>query len=165
MNKNDTQIRRYSEQDIPVLIPMIERTVPTLPHYKNVKMERSRIKFLLDQHVHDESAYMVYVLTNKRGEIVGYIAAWCVTLLVSWDKTTGDIFLWIEPEHRTIQNVLKLMRAYVDWGKRRGATLIQATHTSGYRPEEMAEFLSKYCGFELVGYVYHLRVSHTGAKS
>jgi len=151
-----TEIRRYTVEDIPTLVQIVMDEVPKLPHYKTVKLAPDRIKFLLDNSAKDESAFCTYVMTADN-EIVGGIAAYCVTQLLSWDKSTGDIFLFIDPKHRTIDNVVSLIAAYVDWAKRRKATLIQATHTSGYRSEAMTELLKRRCGFEVVGTLYRIQ--------
>lgn len=156
-SKSEVQIRRYTSEDIPSLVDIAVQEIPKLPHYETIKVEPTRIRFLLENSARDESAFAVNVMINPRNQIVGAIASYCVTQLVSWDKSTGDIFLFIEPEWRTIDNAVSLISAYVNWAKRRGAALIQATHTSGYRGKEMDALLRRKCGFEVVGTLYRIQ--------
>lgn len=156
-SKNDTTVRRYTSEDIDALIEIAMHEVPKLPHYANVKVEPTRIRFLLENSSRDESAFTILVLTNLKGKIVGGIAAYCVTQMLSWDKSTGDIFLFVDPEWRTPENVVSLMAAYVHWARRREATLIQSSHTSGYRGKEFEELLKRKCGFEVVGTLYRIK--------
>jgi GNAT superfamily N-acetyltransferase len=157
MTSNDTNIRRYTSADIPALVDIAMQEIPKLPHYETIKVDATRVKFLLENSAKDESAYTVYVMTNGQGKIVGAIAAYCVTQLISWDKSTGDIFLFIDPEWRSLKRAVDLIAAYVNWARRRGATLIQATHTSGYRGKEMDALLRRKCGFEVVGTLYRIQ--------
>ena len=156
VRRNNTFIRKYTEADIEQLLEMGVREIPKLPNYANVNVDRDRLKFLLTNNVRDESGFMVRILIAPDGSIVGGIAAYCVTQILSWDKSTGDIFLFIDPKWRSLQNAVDLITSYVIWAKERGATLIQATHTSGYRGPEMDELLRKHCGFQVVGTLYRI---------
>lgn len=154
MDKNNTTVRKYAIEDIDALLSIAMEEIPKLEHYKGIKVDRERVGFLLRNNVKDESAFMLSVLVGD-GQVVGGISAYCVTQLLSQDKTTSDIFMFIIPEWRTLQNAVKLIASYVDWGKRRKATIIRATQTSGYRTDEFDVLLKKYCKFVPIGKVYN----------
>lgn len=156
IDKNKTRIRRYLEKDIDMLVNKLCEEVPKLPHYKGIAVDADRIRFFLQNSTTDESAFMAHMLVNEDDVPIGGVAGYCVTSLLSWDKFTGDIFLYVLPEWRSLFNVIKLINTYKEWGKRRGAKIIQATHTGGYRSDAMDTLLQKQ-GFERVGILYHLR--------
>jgi hypothetical protein len=156
-DRNAVVCRPYTYGDIPKIVETVVREVPNLPHYRGIKVDPARVQFLLENSVGKETDFMARVLCDSHGEVVGGIAAYCVTQLLSWDKVTGDVFLYIEPgEHRSIINALKLIREYAYWGKAQGASIIQATHTAGYRGDAMNWLLSR-AGFEKVGTLFHYR--------
>lgn len=156
IDKNAVHVRRYLEKDIDLIVENIMEEVPKLPHYKNVAIDRARIKFLLHNAVNDEVSFMVRLLVNDDDEPVGGVAAYCVTGLLSWDKVCSDLFLFVKPEWRSLNNVVKLIDSYKTWAKQREAKIIGATHTGGIRSDAMDMLLIKN-GFERVGAVYYLK--------
>ena len=157
VDKNAVEVRRYTRDDFDAIIEMCMQEIPKLTNYETIKLEPSRIRFLMENSINDDSAFCLYVLVNLKGELVGAIAGYCVTQLISWDKATGDIFLFVHPTYRTIDNAVTLISAYVNWAKRRKAVLIQATLTSGYRSDAMSALLKKRCGFEIIGTLYRIK--------
>jgi hypothetical protein len=100
---------------------------------------------------------MCRVLVTPDDEVVGGVCGYCVTQLLSWDKMTGDIFLFIDPEWRSLPNVLKLMLAYKDWAIDCGATIISATQTGGYKQDQLGKLLERYGGYEPIGTIYYYK--------
>lgn len=156
MNKNNTLVRRYEMRDIGAICALGVQYIPELPNYKGISVDSSRIKFLLESNINNDGAYMVYVLVDQDDKIVGCIAAYCVTLLFSWEKVTNDIFLFITPEYRTTQNASELVQAYINWARARKVNLICASQASGYRDPLLRKFITSF-GFVEVGSLYHLR--------
>lgn len=153
---NETFIRRYTDEDIPLLVEAVAREVPQLPHYEGISVDPERIKFLLHNSCKDESAFMVALLCDSHTkQVVGGVGAYCVTMLLSNEKATNDIFLFIVPQWRSLTNAMKLIKAYKEWAHRRKAKIIGATHTGGYRSSAM-DALLKQAGFKPVGTLYHL---------
>lgn len=149
-------IRRYTADDIPRIIWLAKRYIPELPNYKGVTVHEDRVKFLLEQNTNNDGAILLNVLVNNTNQVVGCIAAYCVTLLFSWEQVTNDIFLFIEPEWRTTKNAKGLVETYIEWAKARKVSLICASQASGYRGPELERFIKSF-GFEEVGKLYHLR--------
>lgn len=149
-------IRRYTADDIPRIIYLAQLHIPELPNYKGVVVHEDRIKFLLEQNINNDSTIMLQVLVNSSNQVVGCIAAYCVTLLFSWEQVTNDIFLFIEPDWRTTKNAKALIETYIEWAKARKVRLICASQASGYRTPELERFI-KSCGFQEIGKLYHLK--------
>src|SRR5690606_35962423 len=105
IDKNNVHIRRYREDDIDLVVNVICQEVQKLPHYKGVKVDPARVRFILQNALNDESTFMVHLLCDSHtDEPIGGIAGYCVTQLLSWDKVTGDVFLFVKPEWRSMMN-------------------------------------------------------------
>lgn len=152
----DTKIRAYVLEDIPVLVEMCIRHLPTLPNYKGITIDPERVRFMLEHNMNNDASFMLRVLIDPHDNIVGCIAGYCVMLLFSRDLHCNDIIMFIEEQWRTQVNARKLMGVYIAWAKARKATIIGASQTSGYRSELMTRFITSF-GFEEIGKLYHLR--------
>lgn len=149
-------VRRYERGDIPKIVELVVNNIAVLPNYRDIKIEPSRIQFTLEHNETNDASIMLQLLIHiPTNEIVGLIAAYCNTSLISWDKIASDLFLLILPEHRTTLNATKLIRVYTEWARARKATMIFATQMSGYREDALSRFLVS-LGFEQVGYIYRL---------
>jgi GNAT superfamily N-acetyltransferase len=164
MKSENTTVRRYRADDIPLVIEICVREIPKLPNYKGVVVDPSRLKFLLDQNIGNDGFFMAWLLISPSGEIVGGIGAYCVTAAFSWDRVCNDMFFFIDPKWRTLPNAVKLMAAYRDWALARKATIIGATYTGGETNDRM-DRLIKMAGFEPIGKLYHLRPSYRAFDS
>lgn len=162
--KGDTHVRRYSETDIPKIVEIVTREIPKLPNYQNVVVDPSRVKYWLDNNINNDGYFMVFVLIDPHGDIVGGIGAYCVTLAFSWDRACNDMFFFIAPEWRSLPNAMKLIKAYKDWGLARKATIIGATVTGG-RKEDGMDRLLKMAGFEHLGNLYHYNQYNINRRS
>lgn len=150
-----TYIRPYKESEIPHIRDRIMTEVPKLPHYQGVNVDADRVTQVLRDGLKSQEMFNAWMLVNENEEIVGGGCGYCVTQLLSWDKITGDIFLYVEPEYRCIQNVVKIMLAYRDWGVARGATIIAATQTGGYKQEQLGKLMERFAGYVPVGTIYY----------
>lgn len=150
-------LRAAKPKDIPTILDRVCEEVPRLPHYKGVRVDRGRIEFFLNQNVlsGDESTFWMRVLVDPQDNVVGGAAGYCVTMLLSWEKMCSDVFLYVMPEWRSYGNVMKLISSYKKWAINRKATIIQATHTGGYRTEQMDRLL-KSAGFNPIGTIYYM---------
>ncbi len=154
IDKENTRVRRYRDSDIPRIIEILFEELPKMESQKHITLDEGRMKFLLEKSAKDESAFLINVLVNEKDEIVGGAGAYCVTHLLSWDKVTSDLFLFVDPNWRTMKNVAKIIGAYKDWAVRRGAKIIGASHTAGYRGNAF-DLLLQRNGGERVGAVYY----------
>lgn len=154
-------IRPYGLEDVEELADHVVRELPKLPNYLNVVPDRRRIEFLLTEN-YGSDIFMCSLLIHK-GQIAGGIAAMISKLVYSWDTSAQDLFMIVLHKHRTIHNAIQLVSAYRDWALEKNATLITASHTSGYRERGM-ELLLKRTGFKPAGALYHLHTDVTHNK-
>jgi hypothetical protein len=157
VGRDRTTIRCMRADDMTNVLDHIVTGVKELPHYKGVRIDRDRVEFLLKQQLtsKDESAFWIRLLVNEKDEPIGGAAAYCVTLLLSWEKMCNDVFLYVAPEWRTLGNVMKIINAYKKWALARKPAIIGASHTGGYKREAMDRLLNG-AGFREVGTLYYL---------
>lgn len=156
-NRQQLVVRKFEERDIPGLCGRVMVEVPKLPHYAGITVNAQRLEQVLRAGLISEDQFMCRVLSKPDGTLVGGVCGYCVTQLLSYDKMTGDIFLFIDPEWRSLPNVLKLMFAYRDWAIDRGATIISATQTGGYKQDQLGKLLQRYGGYEPIGTIYYYK--------
>ncbi len=156
IDKKNTTVRRYAERDIEFITNTVMEEVPKLPNYQGIKVDRARIKFLLQNSLTDESGFMAHLLVDKNDKPIGGVSAYCVTQLLSWDKVTCDIFLFVKDEYRTLPNAIKLIRTYKEWAIRRDAKIIMASQIGGHRSDAFDALLLKE-EFEPIGTLYRVR--------
>jgi hypothetical protein len=159
------KVRKYTEKDIPIIRGKVMVEVPKLPHYSGIKVDARRIDQLMYDGLKHEDRFMARVLVTPDDTIVGGVCGYCVTQLLSFDKMTGDIFLYIDPEWRNLPNVLKLMLAYRDWGIAQGATIISATQTGGYKQDVLGKLLERFGDYEPIGTIYYFKPKHPDAEA
>jgi GNAT superfamily N-acetyltransferase len=158
IKKNETTRRLATEDDVDYIVSTAMRVVPAMPHYKNVEMTREDTEIFVRMCLKRDDIYGVSVLCDSHtGKNIGFGMCYCVPLVFSKGKASHDIFLYIEPEWRTLQNAGKMYSAYKKWAKDLGASIIGASHTGGYESPAM-DVLLRRNGFERIGATYHARV-------
>ena len=154
---SQTTVRPYKEADISFIVGRVMVEVPKLPHYVGIKVERKRVEQVMHDGLNNPTQFMARMLWNDH-KIVGGVCGYCVTQLLSYDKMTGDIFLYIDPEYRSLTNVLKLMDAYKTWAIAQGATIIMATQTGGLKGEKLGRLLERFGGYKQIGGIYYYQI-------
>lgn len=158
-----THVRLYEHEDIPQIVQMLVRSIPLLPNYCMITPNPWKIEYALRNGISNGVAFGGWVLCDSHSNIQGCSGGWCVPSIMSDDLVADDIFMWIEPEHRSFVGASLLVQAYVDWAKANGAKLIRASHTGGSWAKGSREFalfdhLLKRLDFTDVGSVYHLNL-------
>jgi hypothetical protein len=129
-----------------------------MPHYKGVFMDKPTLSLWIEMCIDKKDTYAVSVLCDSHTDKpVGLGVCYCVPMIFSTQKASHDIFLYIEPEWRSMQNVGKMYFNYKKWAKEQGAIFIAASHTGGYESAAM-DVLLRRNGFERIGATYHARV-------
>lgn len=155
-NVDKTVLRRMTQADLPFVVDTLARILPTLPNYVGVKVNKLHLKYMLESNMNNDAHLAAWVLVNQEGIIKGGSAGYCVKLLFADDYLTGDVFLYVDEEYRTLSNAIRLIGAYKQWAISRDAKLITVSHTGGYRTELMDKLLQR-LDFKPVGALYHLR--------
>jgi hypothetical protein len=157
MKKNETTHRYATENDVEWIVDTALEVVPTMPHYRNVKMDRDVFTAFIRMCLSKPDTYAVSVLCDSHTDKpVGLGIVYCVPMVFSLEKASSDIFLYVEPKWRSLLNVNKMYANYKKWAKENGAVFIAASHTSGYESAAM-DVLFRRSGFQRVGAIYHAR--------
>lgn len=154
---------RYHKEDIPALVAMAQKVIPSLPNYSGVTVNKRFTELKLGNNVGNDNFYIL-VLCDSHDKIIGAIMAIALQTMFSFDVVCMDRFLYIEPgEYRNRGNVRKLIKGYIEWARERKPLQIIASHTSGYRSPAMDRLLQQE-GFVPVGMIYHWRDKSETAK-
>jgi hypothetical protein len=161
MPSKDLHLRLYEPNDIPRALDLLCAALPQLPNYAMITPDRDRIEYVLTHNIDNAESFAGWVLCDSHNVVQGFGGAWCVRSLMSLDFVADDIFMWVEPEYRSYENVRKLIHAYRDWAIEKGAKLIRASHSGGSFPKGSREYalyniLLTRLGFNEVGSIYHL---------
>jgi GNAT superfamily N-acetyltransferase len=155
------KLRLYTAADVDRVADLIVKAIPQMPNYRMIKPDRQKIVNILRSNNVGGVAFACWVLCDLHNEVQGGVAGWCVQNILSSDLVADDIFMWVEPDYRSINAVTQMIRTYVEWAKSHGAKLIRASHTGGSWPKSSREYklfdaLLQRNGFKEVGSVYHL---------
>ncbi len=151
-----TKLRPMELKDIPWLVLATELYVPELPQYVGITVEPERVDFLLRNNINNSGYLQCWVLVDANDLPVGGGGGFCTIGTFTTKPITNDIFLFVLPNWRSLENVNKLITTYVAWAKARGAIIIQASQTGGYELELMDKLMQRN-GFTNVGPNYHYR--------
>jgi hypothetical protein len=158
-SSRQTTLRQYRNSDIDWIVERIGVRLHDLPHYQDTEYAPEILKATLSINVGADLNFVVFVLCDpKTDKVVGGMAATITRGFVSYDKYMWDIFCWIEPEWRALNNVEKLLSAIRDWALARGCKRrnIRITTTSGYKMEKLDKLL-EFLGMERIGSLFRYR--------
>ena len=94
---------------------------------------------------------------EKDGVVVAVMIATIGEYFFSNAKITNDLGLFVSKDHRKTRLALLLLKEYVAWGKRMGASEITMGSTNGHQGSGLKKFLENSLGFEHIGEIYKLR--------
>ena len=94
---------------------------------------------------------------EKDGVVVAVMIATIGEYFFSNAKITNDLGLFVSKDHRKTRLALLLLKEYVAWGKRMGASEITMGSTNGHQGSGLKKFLEKSLGLEHIGEIYKLR--------
>jgi hypothetical protein len=156
-------LRSYQPRDIARMTQIIMHAIPRMPNYKMITPDADRIRFVLENNIANGVSFASWVVIDSDDIVQGGIGAWCVKNILSHDLVADDVFLWIEPDYRSIHACNLLIQTYIDWAVARGAKLVRASHTGGSWPKGSREYklfdaLLQRNGFQEVGSIYHLNM-------
>ena len=94
---------------------------------------------------------------EKDGVVVAVMIATIGEYFFSNANITNDLGLFVSKDHRKTRLALLLLKEYVAWGKRMGASEITMGSTNGHQGSGLKKFLENSLGFEHIGEIYKLR--------
>ena len=94
---------------------------------------------------------------EKDGVVIAGMLATIGEYFFSNAKITNDLGLFVSKDHRKTRLALLLLKEYVAWGKRMGASEITMGSTNGHQGSGLKKFLENSLGFKHIGEIYKLR--------
>lgn len=148
-------IRAAKHDDIPRLVELGQLLHDT-SSYASVGMNPEKVGKLLGQLI--DGLGVVFV-AEVSGEIVGGFAGAITEQWFSDDLIAFDYSLFIEPSKRQGLTALKLVLAFQEWAKAKGAKEIRMGITTGMNVDGTSR-LYRHLGFEYVGPLFKMEINH-----
>lgn len=148
-------IRAAKHEDIPRLVELGQLLHDT-SSYASAGINPEKIATLLGQLI--DGLGVVFV-AEVGGEVVGGFAGAITEQWFSDDLIAFDYSLFIEPSKRQGLTALKLILAFQNWAKAKGAKEIRMGITTGMNVEGTSR-LYRHLGFEYVGPLFHMEINH-----
>lgn len=132
-------IRLATAADVPRLVEMGRRFRSETGYAKHLAENPAKMTELAQQL----AAAGGLLVSERSGEIVGMIGFVIFPHFLSGETTAGEVFWWVEPEHRG--EGVKLLREAERYARARGATKIQMI-----APTDRVALLYQRLGYEFV---------------
>lgn len=95
----------------------------------------------------------VVFVADIGGEVVGAMAGGIVDQWFNHELVAYDYSIFVEPSHRHGITALRLVRAFVEWARLKGATRVEMGICTGVNVEGVGR-LYEHAGFHLAGPLY-----------
>ena len=114
-------IRAATVDDVPAVVRMGLRFRQDTVYRSRVAENQTQMTALAHRLVDDEAGLLLVV--DRNGAVVGMIGAMAFPHHISGQPTVGELFFWVEPEHRGCG--VRLLKRAEQWARDRGATSMQ----------------------------------------
>jgi GNAT superfamily N-acetyltransferase len=145
-------IREMTEQDIPRMIELGAR-MHLESEYKDFNYSTQKTYKL--GHTIIDSNDMCGFVSEVDGEIKGMFIGAKWEHYFSDATISGDLLLYVDPDHRGGMTGIRLIKAYLSWAKGLGVDDIRLGETAGIDREAIAKLYAK-LGFINYGTIYKL---------
>lgn len=102
-----------------------------------------------------ESPDGLLIVSESDGVVIGGFAGYVVEHYFARTLVADDFALFVDPEYRGGMSAPRLLKAYVDWAKGKGAVMIHAGITTGVHVDETAKLYER-LGFKLAGQLFEI---------
>ena len=137
-------IREMVAQDIPAMIAL-GAEMHRESRYSNLDFDPARLWALGDQIMANPESYLSAVC-EKDGEIVGFVIAFAVPHFFGNDLTSGDLAIYVMPEHRGGTIGARLVKLYSRWCEAKGVKEPLLGVSAGITPDRIGQL------YERLGY-------------
>lgn len=144
-----TRIRPATHADIPTLVAM-GRQFREQTAYRDLIAEAPEQMANLCRLLIDGAGAILVLETD--GFVVGMIGLHCAPHFFSGEPVAGEVFWWVDPEHRG--GGLRLLKAAEQWAREQGATVLQMIAPDG-RVEQLYERL----GYRAIERTYYRKLA------
>lgn len=147
-------IRPATHDDIDRLTELGEQ-MHVESRFAHLPIDRAKVRALFAHLI--ESPDGLLIVSEKDGEVIGGFAGYVCEHYFARTKVAQDFGLFIAPEFRGGLSAPRLLKAYVDWAKEKGAAMIQAGITTGVHVEASTQLYLR-MGFQPAGNLFEIAV-------
>jgi len=145
-------IRRYTVEDVPIIVHNIEVYCANHPFYKTLKFSREKLIWVLDQNKDNEDFYANLAVHPSDGPVAG-LGAMTSGYAISQERYSQDIFQFVKNEYRDGKAWNMLITDFVNWSASKGLHNAQLSFTDRSRDAVLARALERW-GFTYLGPKY-----------
>lgn len=98
----------------------------------------------------------IALVSEVDGVIVGGFIGYLTEHFFGFDLASYDLALFLEPEHRGGITAARLIKAYIDQAREKGAAEIVVANSTGIAKERTAQLFAR-AGFSHDGYVFSMK--------
>lgn len=146
-------IRPATHADIPRLVEL-GQMLHGMSSYASLQFDAEKVAELLGSLI--DGAGVVFV-SERGGVVTGGLAGGISEHWFSRDRVAFDHSIFVDPQARNGVTASKLVLAFVEWAKHRGAREVRLGITTGLHVEQTARFY-RWLGFEDAGQLFRMEV-------
>lgn len=141
-------IRDADENDIQMVVEMGRRMAAESPNFCRLTYSPAKVEARARWCIADPDGFLM--IAERGGVAIGMMAAFVSDHWMAEERISGDLVLYIEPEHRGGPDAARLVLAYKRWATHRGAVLRGLGISSGVLVEQTTDFYHR-LGAKTVG--------------
>ena len=148
--------RKSEIKDLPLLRLFAEGFATESARYQHLGVNVNKVVTLLERFTKDDTDGVVLIAESNGNVLGGFVGA----ISEEWqsDRSVAfDLINYVMPEARSLGVGKELAKAFVEWGKAKGAGIIQCGTATGVNTEHAVELYSS-LGFTEQGKFLELRV-------
>lgn len=134
-------IRPACASDIPRMVELGRAMHGESPVFRRLAFDAQRLAGTIGRAIDSDSGFAF--VSEHDGMVVGGFLAMVTPHWFSSDLVACDLALFIDPEYRGGMAAVRLISAYVDWAKSRGAALIQIGVMTGVNVDKTEALLHR----------------------
>lgn len=136
-----TIVRPATQYDLDLLMDLGTAMHAESPRYGRYKYSENRVLQMFVSMI--ASPDCLLLVAEKGEEIIGAMLAMITPQWFSDELVANELTVFVAPQHRGGMAAVRLIRAYIEWAKSKGAKDIQLGVSTGVKVEETAALYRK----------------------
>lgn len=150
-------IRQATTQDIEQIIVMCEALHSESEYYRNQLFEAERLAESLNTVMGNE--YHIIFLAEQDKQIIGFFIGGLTRGLFNYELIAFDYSVYVVPEKRNGRAAIKLIKAFEQWAKEKGANRCRIGITTDISTNRTSRFY-QLLGFKPCGVSFEKVINH-----
>lgn len=146
-------IRNATREDLPALVDLSRQMVQESPRYSRLTFAPWKLEHLLGALIDSPDGFVM--VADLEGELVGVMAAMVSDHWMAVERMASDFGLFILPGYRGGTSAMRMVRAYLEWARARGAAEITLGISTDVQSEQTARFYQS-LGLRQFGFLFEV---------